>query len=197
MNSIAGRTIDVSSTTYTQTWGGRMTYHHMTSITGRSICRVQGVSHQWPIFHHLCRWNVCNPGQRYPPMQMLPNLPRSHISPWSLLRRQNWDRSICKGDLVQSMHITWIMQDYTILPMHTSITQTSHTFSHLLHRMLTVDFFKYPLEELVQLAHSYNGVVSLWHQYQSKILEMYPIHLNSMPLLFLLDTSDLPPATIK
>ena len=169
-----------------------MTYHHMNSITGRSICRVKGVSHQWPIFHHLCRWNVCNPGQRYPPMQMLPNLPRSHIAPWSLLRRQSWEQNICKGDLVQSIHITWIMQDYTVLSLCSPTTKTRHTLIRILPQMLTVNLFLYLLEESVQLSHSYNGVVLLSHQCKPRILQIYPIHPNSMPLPFLSDTNDLP-----
>ena len=37
------------------------------------------------------------------------------------------------------------------------------------------------LEELIQLAHSYNGVVSLWHECRLKIQPIYPIHPNSMP----------------
>ena len=46
-----------------------------------------------------------------------------------------------KVDLFRSMQTTWIVHDFIILRMHTSITQTSHTFSHLLRQMLTVDFF--------------------------------------------------------
>ena len=46
-----------------------------------------------------------------------------------------------KADLFRSMQTTWIVHDFIILRMHTSITQTSHTFSHLLRQMLTVDFF--------------------------------------------------------
>ena len=37
------------------------------------------------------------------------------------------------------------------------------------------------LEELIQLAYSYNGVVSLWHECRLKIQPIYPIHPNSMP----------------
>ena len=101
MNSIAGRTIDMStcpSTTCTQTWGGRSTYHHMNSITGRSIC-VQGVSQKWPTLHHLSRWNVCNPGQRHPTMQTPPNLPRSLTASRLPLRRQSRERNTCKSGL--------------------------------------------------------------------------------------------------
>ena len=39
---IAGRTVDMSicpTTTCTQTWGGRSTYHHMNSNMGRSVWR--------------------------------------------------------------------------------------------------------------------------------------------------------------
>ena len=46
-----------------------------------------------------------------------------------------------KADLIRSMQTTQIMHDFVILPMHTSITQTSHTFTHLRRQMLTVNFF--------------------------------------------------------
>ena len=46
-----------------------------------------------------------------------------------------------KADLIRSMQTTQIMHYFVILPMHTSITQTSHTFTHLRRQMLTVNFF--------------------------------------------------------
>ena len=45
------------ATTCTQTWGGRLTYHHMNSIMGRSICQVP---HRWNTFQHSSSWNVCS-----------------------------------------------------------------------------------------------------------------------------------------
>ena len=76
------------------------------------------------------------------------------------------------------------MDDYVILPMHTSLSQTSHIFNHLHHQIPTVNSFYYLLEALVQLAHSYNAVASLYHQCRPKIWQIYPIHPNSMPPLF-------------
>ena len=44
-----------------------------------------------------------------------------------------------KADLIKSMQTTKTMHDFFILPVHISITQTSHTFTHLLRQMPTVN----------------------------------------------------------
>ena len=156
----------------------------MNSITGRSICRVQGVSQWWPTLHHLSRWNVCNPGQRYPTIQMPPNLPLSHTAPRLTLRRQNREQNVHKSGLDQK-HANYTNYAWLCYPSHAYIHNTNISHIHS---------SSPPNADCKFLLVAVGGIGStcsflqrscLTHQCRPKIWQIYPIHLNSMPPPFL------------
>ena len=137
-NLIAGRTVNISicpTTTCTQTWGGRSTYHRMNSIIERSVCWEPHQSTTLQVERLQSASKISNHS----------NVTKPTSSPYCTM-------IAASSTKLRAKYIQW--QNWShFIDYHAQIITSNPV------QMLTVDFFLLQLQILVQLHHSLTSVV--------------------------------------